>query len=882
MSDAMSPGKSAPVFDRIVNAAISRKKTVVLLWVIGLLLLTPVIMTYSNYVSYSSNTGGSSSYESTKASQILSSVNPQNSSLVVVVSLPSAYNLSIANITLNFQHNITSATIPFVSSTDSAFSAYASYINRILHNSKDIINQTYSSITSLNSLIFQFPSSFYKEWSKTGYSTSEVYAAALQAGYTNTSQQNFFISALNSSLQHYSQLGPYYNVQNATNATALSFYGSDQFTPIILEYGSVLNYSEKTFLLTSIVLKTEFGVPITEKLVKAEITSSNPGQSFVRDYGLTSAPDFIFKQYVSRDNSTYLVNVLLNVSDSYRGSGNFYPAQSIVPQVRNITEKYFGSEASVTGNGAVSYDLQKSQSNSFIGFIFTFVFLAIIVGLVLRSYISPVLALILVSIATVLGYVSVFVVGAFYQPVNYIVTYTLTAVLLGVSTDYLLFILARYREELASGTPQEEAIRTASSKSGRAVVVSGLTVATSLGTMFFVTGLNTWGPVLFLAVLFTVLAEVTFLPAVASLIGKRMFRNIRTVEPKKSVFYKAAEFSSKRKKAIIAAIIICAVPALYFWFEAPVSYDISGELPASLPSVKALNLVNEKFGSSALYPAFVIMNLSSPAYAGNNLSQAAYDQIASAESYIMNTTGVVSVIGPGASNGSLGNPSFLFNSNNSVYFIVELNSSPYSQSAINSVQHLRDNSSFIVGGITSGVIDLKNTSQKEYTTLEILIVAAIGIIIGVSFRSVKFPLIALSGVFISISWTLGLLYVVVRFMLHETLIFLIPVILFIILMSLGNDFTVFLISRIKEEQKKNGFSEGLYRGMAGSGSVVTALGIILAASLGSLGLVPIAFLQQMGLAFAVSLLIDTFVIRTLYFPAMISLLSRKGSQVRKS
>jgi RND superfamily putative drug exporter len=95
-------------------------------------------------------------------------------------------------------------------------------------------------------------------------------------------------------------------------------------------------------------------------------------------------------------------------------------------------------------------------------------------------------------------------------------------------------------------------------------------------------------------------------------------------------------------------------------------------------------------------------------------------------------------------------------------------------------------------------------------------------------------------------------------------------------MSLGNDFTVFLISRIKEEQETHGFAEGLYRGMGGSGYVVTALGIILAASLGSLGLVPIAFLQQLGMAFAVSLLVDTFVIRSLYFPAMISLLRRRN------
>lgn len=863
------------IISKIVNNAISHKKVVILLWVAGILLLTPVILSYTNYVSYSNDTSGSSHFESTKASEILSKISPQNSSLTVVVCVPSADNVSIANKTLNFQDKIASSSLKYVSSTESAFSAYASYLDEIYGKYTELINQIYYSVSNESILIFQFPSTFYHEWMLSGYNTSDIYAAALNAGYSNTSQQNFFLSALNGSLRHNSQLGPYYNVYNATSITAMNFYSSSQYTDYIIKFGNLVNYSQNNCLVTEKILYSLSGNKISKAIIHSEVSSANPGEFYVRNYGLSAAPSFIFKQYVSPDNTTYLVNVVLNVPQAYRGANNFYPAQSIVPQLRNYTSEYFGSQGSVTGNGAISYDLQSTQGDSFIGFIFTFVFLAIIVGLVLRSYISPILALVLVSIATVLGYVSVFIIGVTYQPVNYIVTYTLTAVLLGVSTDYLLFILSRFREELANGKTTDDAIRSSASKSGKAVAISGLTVATSLGSLFFISGLNTWGPVLFIAVLLTVLAEITLLPALAGLLGRRIFRKLPSTQIHKSAFYRAGQFSSKRKKAVLLAILIAAAPAVYFWFEAPVTYDISGELPANLPSVKALNLVNDKFGGSALYPVFVIYNLTTPAFNGNTVNQAAYNEIMSAQDYIKGTNGVSAVVGPSPSNGDLENSAFLFNENRSVYFIVDLNYTPYSQNAIASVQHLRDNSSFIVGGITSGIIDLRNSSQQQYTILELLIVAAIAIIIGVSFRSIKFPFIALTGVFISISWTLGLLYMIITYILHESLIFLIPVILFIILMSLGNDFTVFLISRIKEEQQTYGFSEGLYRGMGGSGYVVTALGVILAASLGSLGLVPIAFLQQLGLAFAVSLLVDTFVIRTLYFPAMISLLGRR-------
>ena len=149
-----------------------------------------------------------------------------------------------------------------------------------------------------------------------------------------------------------------------------------------------------------------------------------------------------------------------------------------------------------------------------------------------------------------------------------------------------------------------------------------------------------------------------------------------------------------------------------------------------------------------------------------------------------------------------------------------------------------------------------------------------------AFRSAIYPLISLSGVFISISWTTSILYIISIDILHQALIYLIPVILFVILMSLGNDYTVFIISRIREEVASFGKRDGIIRGMVGSGKVVTSLGLILAASLGSLAFIPVGFLTQLGIAFIISLLLDTFVIRTFYFPAMVALLDGRGKKLK--
>jgi RND superfamily putative drug exporter len=109
-------------------------------------------------------------------------------------------------------------------------------------------------------------------------------------------------------------------------------------------------------------------------------------------------------------------------------------------------------------------------------------------------------------------------------------------------------------------------------------------------------------------------------------------------------------------------------------------------------------------------------------------------------------------------------------------------------------------------------------------------------------------------------------------------VFLIPIVVYVILMSLGNDFAVFILSRVREEQKAFGFEEGLARAMVGSGAVVTGLGLILAVSLGSLGLVPFGYLEQLGITFVISLILDTFVIRIFYFPSMLLLLKGRQSE----
>lgn len=616
-----------------------------------------------------------------------------------------------------------------------------------------------------------------------------------------------------------------------------------------------------------------------------EVQPGVNGTTSVIANGLAGAPSFITNSSVSQDHSTYLVTLTFNVTESYRTSSNVYPAQSATPTVRQLAQTYLGSASQVTGQGAIAYDSQSLTASSGYVFGFTFLFLAIAVAVTLASLISPLVALLFVSLATGLGYVSIYVTGLIFGHVDFTVTYTLTAVILGVSTDYLVFYLSRYREELRKGSTSLQALNESSRRAGFAIAVSGVTVAGGLGALTSVSDLSTWGPVLLLSILLTVALEITLLPAIASYIGPRMFlkrtmKGANGTDYRRSKFYRAAQFSSRRKYLVVSVILLLAVPSVYFWFNVPTTFNFAEGLPKSLSSVQALNTVDQKFGSNLIYPNFVIVNFTKSVLLPNgSLTSAGAQAIAQKSSYIASLPGVKEVVGAtsGGTTGSAGSP-FVFNGGHNAYFLVFTNFDPYSQQAIQLISTLRDNRNLLVGGLTSSIIDLKSASSAAYTQLEVLLAVVIAVILAVSFRSLKYPVISLSGVFISITWTTGILYAISKYLLGEDLIYLIPIILYIILMSLGNDFTVFIFTRVREEQAKLGFTEGLARAMVGSGTVVTALGLILAVSLGSLALVPFGFLQQVGIGFIISLVLDTFVIRTFYFPAMIRLLKGKNQQ----
>ncbi|AHC52048.1 prokaryal membrane protein [Sulfolobus acidocaldarius SUSAZ] len=737
----------------VTNFILKRKWLIIAVWAVILILITPAVMNYTKYISYSTGQSLPSNSESAIVNKILNGTSYNNDTLIVVVK-ENPYTSYSANQSLSFQNSTLSKGIPYLSSVQSPFNDYINFLTAVL---------------------------------------SGVYH--------------------NTTLAH--------------------------------------QYSVK----------------------------------YVEQNGLKGAPSFITSRYVSPDNTTFLLFVTFNKSSGFILQNGETPSQQAYPVVKDIAQRYFSDNASLTGEGAIAYETQQITSKNAFAFGLVFIILAIAVGITLRSYKGSLVSLLFISITTLIGYFAIFLVGALVTNVDFVVNYTLTAVLVGVTTDYVVFILARFRQELREGREDRVALEIASSKGGRAVLISGLTVGISLLSFSLVPNFLSWGLVLFLAVVVSTALILTLLPSILSIIRKRVFtkgglNTVTTENLEKSWFYRVSDLSVRRKYVVAIVILALAVPAFMFFLNLPTTYNFNAGLPSSLPSVKALSFIEGKFGANELYPIIVLMKVNSSSSLNSN-NTALKNQIIVTAKEILSTPGITKVYGPYVNGQEITN-----NTNISAFvvdgsyllFTAYTKYDPFSSNAIHTVNALREYHDLLVGGLTSSVIDQQTETAQNFTELEVLITLFVALIIGISFKSWKFPLISISGVLISITWATGLLYLISRFVLNQPLIYLIPVILFVILMSLGNDYTVFIISRVVEDIEEHGEKRGIQLAISRTGIVVTSLGLILAASLGALALIPIGFLEQLGIAFIISLVIDTFVIRTIYFPAMLSILKvkRKG------
>ncbi|WP_369232589.1 MMPL family transporter [Streptomyces sp. R21] len=465
---------------------------------------------------------------------------------------------------------------------------------------------------------------------------------------------------------------------------------------------------------------------------------------------------------------------------------------------------------------------------------------------------------------------------------------------LAVGVDYCLFYLRREREERAAGRDAGTALRIAAATSGRAVIVSGVTVCVAMAGMLF-TGLATFkamGLASLIVVAVAMVGSVTVLPALLSLLGERVEKGrIPFLHPdKRSKKSKAARgnndgsrFWSAVLKVVLAkpavslvvaggALLAIAAPALGMKTQ---NLTLDQEFGNSLPIVGTYNRVNDAFPGGS-EPAEVIVkakDINAP-----EVKSALADFRAEA-------------ISSGASRGPV--EIKLHDAQNVAFVYVPLVGGSDQDKAGQSLDLLRDKVrpdtlgkvdgvQAPISGQVAGNKDFNDQLVGAVVPVFAFVVVFAFLLMLVSFRSLTIAITSIVLNLLSVGAAYGILVAVFQHGWGASLvgaegvgaiITWLPLFLFVILFGLSMDYHVFVVSRIREARLRGlATKEAIRHGVVTTAGVVTSAAVIMVAVFAIFGTLSMQSMKQMGVGLAAAVLIDATVIRGVLLPAVMALL----------
>ena len=456
---------------------------------------------------------------------------------------------------------------------------------------------------------------------------------------------------------------------------------------------------------------------------------------------------------------------------------------------------------------------------------------------------------------------------------------------IGAATDYSLLYTARYLEELRRHESRTEATRAALHGVLEPILASGGTVIAGLLCLLFSDlGSNrSLGPVAAIGVAFAMLASLTLLPSLTHLLGRasywpRMprFDPDRTDEEQThtGVYARTGRFVSKRPRAVwIACVILLGIGAAFVPTLKADGVPISSFVLGSSDARTGQEEVACHFPGGAGSPAYVLTAENTLQSVANQLLD--NDEVASVSvvskaspsgSAPVTKAGIQPVGRPGTP------PPAPTVDNGEVMLLATLTATADSDEAIDIVRELRTELSGTarIGGATATDLDTRTTTEHDRALIIPLVLTVILVILVLLLRSLLTPVLLVATTALSFGTAMGVAAVVFNHVLNlPGAAPSVPLYGFVFLVALGIDYNIFLMTRVREEALANGTREGMLRGLAVTGGVITSAGLVLAATFAALAVLPILFLLQIAFIVSFGVLLDTFVVRTLLVPALV-------------
>jgi len=548
----------------------------------------------------------------------------------------------------------------------------------------------------------------------------------------------------------------------------------------------------------------------------------------------------------------------------------------IVPTIDDLRKLEGGDpglSVYVTGDAALLSDVRsalRKSDKTLLG-----VTVLLVLGLLVAVYRSLLLAL--VPLLTVgLGY-SV-ASGIIYLLAKHgVISVDSTAVSLllvlmfGAGTDYCLLLVSRYRAGLRAHQDKFEALHAAVEGAGPAVLASGLTVGLALLTMIIATlGLNhTLGPVNAIGITVVMLAGLTLLPTLLSLLGRRGFWPTsgtvaygavrqRDTDPEATTWGRVG--TRVRARPAAAALIAVAVlgASAFGLFAYHANTDPTAQFRQNPDSKQGEKVLLSRFPAGALAPITVLVERT-------NGPVRAID-VARVQEKVASTPGVAQVRAEQvrSQDGRIAALDAAFKDD------------PYSSAALHRVTTIRNelasvgpNLKTFVGHGSAARLDYQTSANHDLKIVIPAVLAVVLLMLIALLRAFVAPVYLLLSVILSFLGSFGISILAFRYVFGQNAFDPeIPIFIFIFLVALGSDYTIFLMSAVRDEAAKRGLHDGALRALAGTGPVITSAGLILAGTFAALTVLPIWLLFDVGFAVALGVLLDTFIVRSLLVPAL--------------
>jgi uncharacterized membrane protein YdfJ with MMPL/SSD domain len=567
-------------------------------------------------------------------------------------------------------------------------------------------------------------------------------------------------------------------------------------------------------------------------------------------------------------------------------------AKGYTDKMREAAGTIPGAEVYLTGQSAIESDLEPVQNRDlFVGEVLIAIPIALVILIFVFGTLSFLLPFMLAAVAIPVTLACVWVFANFMTLSTYL-TNMVTLIGLGIAVDYSLLMVYRYREERRTGRSKEDAVAATMETAGRAVVFSGTAVAIGLALMLFMPlpFMRGFGLAGLLIPLVSVAAAITLLPGLLYWLEDRLDR-VRLVprrvierrEDSERSFWGRLATTIMRRPVLFAAgtaavLLALAAPVLSLQLG-PGSNE---GVPQDLEAVQGLNVLTDAVGEGAISPTDIVIDTGR---AGGASDPAVAAGVLRLGSLLRGDSEVAEVVAAGAQTTE---PTGRY------LHIQAIGKHEYGlPKSQEFVDRLRDviipaaafpaGVEVLAGGGPAFGVDFLDITYGAFPWLVLAVLLLTYVLLVRAFRSLLLPLKAIVLNLLSIGAAYGILVLAFKLGAGEPFGLTqfdqiegwIPVFLFAMLFGLSMDYEVFLVSRMREEWDATRDNElAVKQGLAKTGRLVTAAGLIMFAAFMGFVAGSIVGLQQFGLGLAAAILIDVTIIRALLVPSAMKIFGR--------